>query len=51
MNVVVVATDAKGLSLMQNYPEHKGDMAEINGYKDLTEFPVFSKSKMVNIDE
>lgn len=51
MNVVVVATDAKGLSLMQNYPEHKGDMAEINGYRDLTEFPVFSKSKMVNIDE
>jgi len=44
-------TAARGLSLMQNYPEHKSDMDEINGYRDLTEFPVFNKNKKVNIDE
>ena len=44
-------TAARGLSLMQNYPEHKSDLDEINGYRDLTEFPVFSNNKIVDIDE
>ena len=38
---------AHGLSVMQNYPEHKEDMAELNGYRDLTEFTVFKKYKKI----
>ncbi len=38
---------AHGLCLLQNYPEHNRDIEEINGYRDLTEFPVFSQSKTI----
>lgn len=38
---------AEGLALMQNYPLHHSDLGEINGYRDLTEFPVFSKNKVI----
>jgi len=38
---------AHGLSLMQNYPEHVDDLAENNGYRDLTEFPVFKECKVI----
>lgn len=37
-----------GLALMQNYPEHREDLGERGGYKDLTEFPVFKKYKCLN---
>ena len=30
-----------GLALMQNYPEHTPDLGENNGYRDLSELPVF----------
>ena len=36
-----------GLALMQNYPEHMPDLGENNGYRDLTEFPVFKECKVV----
>lgn len=39
---------AHGLAMMQNYPEHKEDMQEINGYRDLTEFTVFKNNKTIN---
>ena len=39
---------AQGLCLMQNYPEHNRDMGETNGYRDLTEFPVFRNNKVIN---
>lgn len=39
---------AQGLCLMQNYPEHNKDLDETNGYRDLTEFPVFKNNKIVN---
>lgn len=32
---------ARGLSLMQNYPEHVPDLEEEGGYRDLTEFTIF----------
>ena len=38
---------AHGLSLMQNYPTHREDLTEIDGYKDLTEFSVFKKYKKI----
>lgn len=38
---------AHGLCLMQNYPDHVPDQYEINGYRDLTEFTVFSKNKII----
>lgn len=38
---------ARGLELMQNYPEHVSDIAEINGYRDLTEFSAFKKYKIL----
>ena len=38
---------ARGLSLMQNYPEHNTDLEEKNGYRDLTEFPVFKNNKVI----
>jgi dTDP-4-amino-4,6-dideoxygalactose transaminase len=36
-----------GLALMQNYPEHREDLGERGGYKDLTEFPVFKDCKII----
>ena len=39
---------AHGLSIMQNYPEHKEDIQELNGYRDLTEFTVFKNNKIIN---
>lgn len=39
---------AQGLCLMQNYPFHNRDLEEQNGYRDLTEFPVFNKCKVIN---
>lgn len=36
-----------GLALMQNYPEHKEDISEINGYRDLTEFTVFKNNRVI----
>jgi len=39
---------AKGLVLMQNYPQHNSDQSELNGYRDLTEFDVFKNCKIVN---
>ena len=38
----------QGLCLMQNYPEHNKDLGEVNGYRDLTEFPVFKNNKIIN---
>ena len=38
---------AQGLAMMQNYPEHKEDLQEVNGYRDLTEFSVFKKNKTI----
>lgn len=38
---------ARGLELMQNYPEHVTDIQEINGYRDLTEFTVFKNNKTI----
>jgi dTDP-4-amino-4,6-dideoxygalactose transaminase len=38
---------AHGLALMQNYPEHAEDLGENNGYRDLTEFPVFKDCKVI----
>ena len=35
-----------GLALMQNYPEHVADLKENNGYRDLTEFPVFKGCRL-----
>jgi hypothetical protein len=39
---------AQGLCLLQNYPDHNKDMGEVNGYRDLTEFPVFKDCKIIN---
>jgi hypothetical protein len=36
-----------GLALMQNYPEHKEDLGEKSGYRDLTEFTVFKGCKVL----
>ena len=38
---------AHGLAMMQNYPESKEDLAELNGYRDLTEFTVFKNNKTI----
>lgn len=38
---------AKGLVLMQNYPQHSQDQGELNGYRDLTEFDIFKKYKKI----
>lgn len=38
---------AHGLALMQNYPVHNRDLDEVNGYRDLTEFPVFKYCKVI----
>ena len=42
---------AHGLCLLQNYPEHNVDLIENNGYRDLTEFHVFNKCKIINSNE
>lgn len=39
---------AHGLAMMQNYPDHKEDMTELNGYRDLTEFTVFKDNKTID---
>ena len=39
---------AQGLCLMQNYPENNKDLDESNGYRDLTEFPIFKNNKIIN---
>ena len=39
---------AQGLALFQNYPEHKEDLGELNGYRDLTEFTVFKDCKVID---
>lgn len=38
---------ATGLSLFQQYPLHKTDIEELNGYRDLTEFSVFKNCKVI----
>jgi dTDP-4-amino-4,6-dideoxygalactose transaminase len=38
---------AHGLALLQNYPEHNRDLDEVNGYRDLTELPVFKNCKVL----
>ena len=38
---------ARGLALMQNYPHHNRDLEEKNGYRDLTEFPIFKNNKVI----
>jgi dTDP-4-amino-4,6-dideoxygalactose transaminase len=38
---------AQGLCLMQNYPQHKADQDELNGYRDLTEFEIFKRNKII----
>jgi dTDP-4-amino-4,6-dideoxygalactose transaminase len=38
---------AQGLVLMQNYPEHKEDLGEPGGYRDLTEFSIFKNCKII----
>lgn len=38
---------AQGLCLMQILPEVNADQIEHNGYRDLTEFPVFNKCKII----
>lgn len=38
---------AHGLSMFQNYPEHREDQGEHNGYRDLTEFTVFKNNKII----
>jgi len=39
---------AQGLCLLQNYPMHNLDLEEVNGYRNLTEFPVFKNCKIKN---
>ena len=38
---------ARGLMLMQNYPEHTEDLPENPPYRDLTEFPLFKDCKKI----
>lgn len=38
---------AQGLCLLQNYPENNHDLVENNGYRDLTEFPIFKNCKTI----
>ena len=38
---------ARGLMLMQNYPEYMPDIPENPPYRDLTEFPLFKKCEVV----
>lgn len=38
---------AHGLALLQTLPEHNSDIDEVNGYRDLTDFPVFKNCKII----
>ncbi len=38
---------AHGLALLQNYEDHREDLDEENGYRDLTEFTVFKDFKTI----
>ena len=38
---------AQGLCLMQNYPDNAPDSIEHNGYRDLTEFPIFKDCRVI----
>ena len=38
---------AHGLAMFQNYSEHKQDLEEKGGYRDLTEFTVFKNHKTI----
>jgi dTDP-4-amino-4,6-dideoxygalactose transaminase len=38
---------AQGLCLFQNYPVHNKDLDENNGYRDLTDFEIFKKNKII----
>ncbi len=38
---------ARGLMLMQNYPEHNEDLPEYPEYRDLREFPLFKDCEVV----
>ena len=38
---------ARGLMLMQNYPEHVPDIPESPPYRDLTEFPLFKNCRVI----
>ena len=38
---------ARGLTLLQNYPDHNQDLDEHNGYRDLTDFDVFKNIKCI----
>lgn len=38
---------ARGLTLLQNYPDHNQDLDEHNGYRDLTDFEVFKNIKCI----
>jgi dTDP-4-amino-4,6-dideoxygalactose transaminase len=42
---------AHGLCLFQNYPEHNKDLDEHNGYRDLTEFPIFKDCKIMHYEK
>ena len=37
---------ARGLTLMQNYPEHMPDILEDPHYRDLTEFELFKNTEV-----
>lgn len=39
---------SRGLELFQNYPLHREDLGELNGYRDLTEFTVFKDCKVID---
>lgn len=39
---------ARGLELMQNYPEHVSDLPEEGGYRDLTEFTIFKNIEVID---
>ena len=39
---------SQGLSLMQNIPLFNNDLGENDGYRDLTDFTVFKKCKIIN---
>jgi len=38
---------AHGLALLQNYSSQASDQDELNGYRDLTEFSIFKKNRII----
>ena len=38
---------ARGLALLQNYSQHKEDLIEKEGYRDLTEFKIFKNNEVI----